>query len=116
MSVDIKDHRRHLHAVAENAAKQEAEAPPQHLLQQVEIAQETGDPRLDKMLRAIAHIIEEKDKHALALATQIAALVPVDALKLKQMEFAFTQGIIVACKEIAKIPAQILIEERGPNK
>lgn len=112
MSLDIKDHRRHLKAVDDKLEAEEA-AKPKVLLEQRKVADETGDPRLDKLMRIVAANIEEADKHM----TQ-AALVSVESLDEKQValmkrEYAFTKGLIQAYQEVLKIPAQIIVEERG---
>lgn len=114
MGVDVKDHRRHLQKVEDE--KQAEAAQPKPLLQQVEIAKETGDPRLDKLMRAVAAEIEKCDAHAVAVALELAACIKDDMIRLKQMEFAYTKGLIQAFKTAIDMPAKILLEERGnPN-
>lgn len=109
MSIDVKDHRKFLEGKAKAL---EAEARPvMPLLKQIEIAKETGDPRLDKMLRAIGALIEEKDAHSIQVALKAVGCVQDDMIRLQQFEFFYTKGWLDALKATAALPAQILTEE-----
>lgn len=111
MSVDIKDARAYFKKQAEDAAvKKETSGG---LLQQVEIAQVTGDPRLDKMLRTIAAKMEEVSKLSQQFANDAMRCVNQDQLRQKQMEYMATQGALKILMEVAQIPAQIIAEETG---
>ena len=112
MSIDIKDHRRYLERKLIDTDKLDAKqsAP---LLQQIEIAKETGDNHLDKMLRALAAKDEEADKHATSVALKGIGCVQDDMLKLQQFEYFYTKGKLDAYADAATIPEKIMLEERG---
>lgn len=107
MSVDIKDHRRYL----EGKLKEVQDATPV-LLEQTGITNETGEPRLDKMLRAIAVCKERDEKHATDIALKGIGCVQDDMLKLQQFEYFYTKGKVDAFTEVSKVPEAILAEEK----
>jgi hypothetical protein len=109
MSVDVRDHRRYLEGKASEEPQERS--APKSLLQQVEIAKETGDPRLDKLLRVIASRIEESDKNCIKLGLESASCIEEKLFRLKQGEFFFNKGILEGLKELAKVPQQIIDEE-----
>ena len=111
MSVDIKDARAHFKKQAEEAAQRKDSTP--QLIQQVEIAKETGDPRLDKLLRTVAAKMEEVSKLSQQFANEGMRCVNPDQQRQKQMEYMATQGALKVLMEVAQIPAQILAEETG---
>lgn len=111
MSVDVKDHRRYVDGKKVEEKERERPEPPKHLLKQVEIAQETGDPRLDKFLRTIAAKIEEHDARCVTIALEAAASIDEKLFRLKQGEFFFNKGIVEVLKEMAQVPARIISEE-----
>lgn len=109
MSIDVKDHRRYIDGKKNEEVKEEQ--IPRSLLKQVEIATETGDPRLDKFLRVIASRIEEHDARCVTLALEAAACIEERLFRLKQGEYFFNKGIVEVLKDMAKVPAQIISEE-----
>lgn len=114
MSVTVKDHRRHLQSVEEN--KEAEQEPTRPLLEQRSVANETGDPRLDKLSRTVAALMEKADAHSVKAALEAMGCIKPEMMLLKQLEFAFTKGRLIAYQEVLSIPAQIIMEERGnPN-
>jgi hypothetical protein len=111
MSVDAKD----AMALFEKRQQERAqrEAKPRPLMQQVEIAQETGDPHLDKLLRHIAAKIEEVSNLSQQFANEAMRLVDPNAQKAKQLEYMATQGALKVLMELAQIPAQIVAEAKS---
>jgi hypothetical protein len=112
MSVDVKDHRKFLEGKLKDADKLQAEKP-KPLLEQRAIASETGDPRLDKMLRAVAAMIEKDDAHIMDVSIKGMAQLNPDAMRLAQAEYFYTKGRVDALQAVVKIPEQIILEERG---
>ncbi len=112
MSVDARDHRRFLEGKLKDADKVAAERQ-KPLVEQRPVAKETGDARLDKMLRAIEALRETAATHATAVALKGIGCVQDDMLRLQQMEFFYTQGQKDAFEKVALLPAQIILEEAG---
>lgn len=114
MSIDINDARKYFKQKEEEQAAQEAKQPLVHgMLRQVEIAHETGDPHLDKLLRVIASKMEEISALSQQFANEAMHTVNADKQKQKQMEFMATQGALKVLMEIAQVPAQIIAEAKG---
>lgn len=109
MSVDVKDHRRYVDGKVNE--EQKAEHRPKPMLQQVEIATETGDARLDKVLRHIAAKIEEHDARCVKIALEVAMCFDEKTLRVKQGEFYFNKGIVAILQDLAKVPQSIIDEE-----
>lgn len=114
MSVDVKDHRKFLRSVEEKEKEAELEQP-KHLMEQRTVANETGDPRLDKLMRVVAAQMEAADAHSIKSAMEGMGCLKDEMIRLKQLEVAFTKGRIVAYTEVLSIPAQIIMEERGSS-
>lgn len=112
MSIDVKDHRKYLEGKLRDADELEARKPGK-LLEQAAVASETGDPRLDKMLRVLQASKEQAEKHAQAVALKGIGCVQDDMLKLQQFEFFYTKGKVDAFTETALIPAQIILESNA---
>ncbi len=112
MSIDVNQAMEHFKKRQEERSKEQPAPRANPMLQQVEIAQETGDPRLDKMLRHIASKIEEVSALSQQFANEAMRLVDPNAQKAKQLEDMATQGAVKVLLEIAKVPAQILAEEK----
>lgn len=109
MSVTVKDHRRYVDG---KVNEEQEDTRPKQLLQQVEIAKETGDPRLDKMLRHIAAKIEEHDARCTKIALEVAMCFDDKMLRVKQGEFYFNKGIIAILTDLAGVPQSIINEEQ----
>lgn len=109
MSIDVKDHRRYLETKHEHAAPDK----PAPLLEQVnsDLAA-TGEPYLDKLIRAIEAKVQTHEEHAQEVAFKCAGCAKVEVTTMLQFEFMYTKGRVDAYKEIAQMPAQILAEAR----
>lgn len=112
MSLDVKDFRRFKEGkLAEEAAKEDIR--PKHLLQQVKIADETGDPRLDKLMRTLAHEIEKLDAEGIQIADEAMRCPDDRMMVVKQKEFLYKRGQKDALLGVMQLPAQIILEEQG---
>ena len=108
--ITANDYRKYLDAKEPNVQEVKAPAP---LLEQVASPDaSTGDDRLDKMVRAIQAIIEVLEKQLPEIAAKGMGAVPVDMMKLCQMDYMHTHGKLIALQEIIKLPAQIMMEEK----
>jgi hypothetical protein len=111
MSVDVKDHRRYLEGKQAEVVMDNGQTEP--LLPQVqsELAH-TGDPYLDKMLRAIEALIVDQEKLCIDTARKGIGCPQEDMFRLAQCEYMYICGKVEGLKEAAKIPARILAEAR----
>lgn len=111
MSVDQRDARAYFKKREEEEANKKAEEKRQPLMQQVEIAKETGDPRLDKMLRHFAAKIQELNDLSIRAAMDGMRQATDEGIRTKQCEYMAIQGAIKILMELAAVPAQIIAEE-----
>ena len=112
MSIDIKDHRKFVDGKLKEAMEKE-EAKPVVLLEQRTVANETGEPHLDKLMRALAAQIEKDDAHSVDVAIKGMGNVNPDALRLHQNEYFYTKGKLDGLMFAMKLPEQIIMEEKG---
>lgn len=113
MGIDVKDHRRYAEGkLAESI--QAAETKVAHeLLQQVEtVDANTGNPQLDKLVRAVQALLETSDTHANDIALKGIGCVQEEMIRLQQFEYFYTKGKSDAYKEVVQIPAKIIAESK----
>ena len=112
MSISATDHRRFLEGKLQDSDKTEKVRP---LLAQVAITGETGDQRLDKLMRAVTALKEKDDKHTAQVAEKGIGCVQEEMIRLQQFEFFYTKGRIDFANAVLAMPSQILFEEAGAN-
>lgn len=114
MSVDVKDHRRYAEGkLAESVKAAEERIAAKSLLPQApsEVAN-TGDVRLDKLVRAVTELLNKSDEHAKDIAFKGIGCVQEEMIRLQQFEYFYTKGKSDAYKEVVQIPAQIVAESK----
>jgi hypothetical protein len=106
MSVDIKDYRKFV------AAKAAEETPHPEIIQQADSPDATtGDPRFDKMIRAMQEITNAIELKLKDIQDKTMSAPTPDMTALGQREYWFHKGKLEVIKELVKLPAMILMEE-----
>lgn len=115
MSIDIKDHRRYAEGkLAESVRAAEEKLAQKALLPQVDSKDATtGDEHMDKLLRSVQASLDKYEEMAKNIATKGIGCVQEELIRLQQFEYFYTKGKCDALKEVALIPAQIIIEAKG---
>lgn len=112
MSVTAKDHRRFV----DGKMTETVELKPAPLLEQAASdAANTGDPRLDKLIRVIAAELKKHDAHLVEVGEKCARSIEDSAVRLMQMEYAYTSGAKKAFETLTELAQRILKEEEGPT-
>jgi hypothetical protein len=114
MSVTVNDFRKHREQKDAEETAKAAEKVVSSLLEQTASPDATtGDDRLDKMVRALQAVIDALTPQLNDIAHKAMAAPNHDMLDMCRREYWFKKGQQVTLQEAIKIPAQIVMEEKG---